>query len=176
MKTNKTQIVRKIFIIVFIIVYLIPLYVALVNAFKPYDQIIKKPLSLPASLNFDNFIAAFESTDIFPLYLNSIIITVGSLAILILISSMLAYVVARNSNRKFYKFIFIFIIAGMMVPPQMVLVPSIKTLKFLGLLHTLPGMFFFYAGTYISIGFFLYYQFIKTVPMSLEEAATIEAV
>jgi raffinose/stachyose/melibiose transport system permease protein len=167
------DIIRKLFIVVFIIIYLVPLYVALVNAFKSYEDIVKSPLSLPRAFNLDNFKLAFERTNVLQLYSNSIIITLGSLAILIITSAMLAYVIARR-NKKIYKFLFLFILSGMMVPQQMVLIPSIKTLKVLGLLHSLPGMLLFYGGTYMSLGFFLYVQFIKTIPISLEEAATID--
>ncbi|MCT4598920.1 MAG: carbohydrate ABC transporter permease [Vallitalea sp.] len=172
-KTKRMDIIRKLFIVVFIIIYLVPLYVALVNAFKSYEDIVKSPLSLPRAFNLDNFRLAFERTNVLQLYSNSIIITLGSLAILIITSAMLAYVIARR-NKKIYKFLFLFILAGMMVPQQMVLIPSIKTLKVLGLLHSLPGMLLFYGGTYMSLGFFLYVQFIKTIPISLEEAATID--
>jgi raffinose/stachyose/melibiose transport system permease protein len=172
-KTKRMDIIRKLFIVVFIIIYLVPLYVALVNAFKSYEDIVKSPLSLPRAFNLDNFRLAFERTNVLQLYSNSIIITLGSLAILIITSAMLAYVIARR-NKKIYKFLFLFILAGMIVPQQMVLIPSIKTLKVLGLLHSLPGMLLFYGGTYMSLGFFLYVQFIKTIPISLEEAATID--
>ncbi len=164
---------KKILIIFFLMVYLIPLYVALVNAFKSYEDIAKGPLALPKYFNLDNFRLAFERTNVWKLYANSFVITFGSLVILIFTSSMVAYVVARRTN-NIYKILFLFILAGMMVPQQMVLIPSIRTLKFLGLLHTLPGMLLFYGGTYMSLGFFLYVQFIKTIPMSLEEAATID--
>lgn len=165
--------VRQIFIVIFLITYLVPLYIALVNAFKNYEQIAKSPLALPTTLNLDNFRLAFERADVLKLYMNSTIITGGSLVILIAAGSMLGYVVARN-NTKFYNFLYIFVLLGMMVPQQMVLIPSIKTLKALGLLHTYPGMLFFYGGTYISLSFFFYAQFVKTIPYSLEEAARID--
>lgn len=172
-RVKRFGVYRKTFIILFLVIYLIPLYVAVVNAFKSYEEIVKSPLSLPHMPSLDNFRLAFEKTNVFKLYSNSIVITLGSLAILIVTSSTLAYVVARRKN-NFYKFLFLFILGGMMVPQQMVLIPSIRTLKALGLLHSLPGMLFFYGGTYMSLGFFLYVQFIKTIPISLEEAATID--
>jgi raffinose/stachyose/melibiose transport system permease protein len=172
-KEKRLNLIRKLFVIIFLIIYLIPLYVAAVNVFKPYEDIVKNPLGLPKSLNLDNFKLAIQKTNVFQLYANSAVITIGSLLILVFTSSLLAYVIARRKG-KAYKFIFMFVLAGMMVPQQMVLIPSIKTLRTLNLLHTLPGMLLFYGGTYISLGFFLYVQFIKTIPISLEEAATID--
>ena len=61
-----------------------------------------------------------------------------------------------------------------MVPPIVTLIPSIQTLQFFGLLHTLPGIFLFYGGTFFSFAIFIYVNFIKTIPVSLEEAASID--
>lgn len=170
---KRMAVIRKAFILIFLLAYLLPLYVALVNAFKPYEAIAKSPLALPEAINLDNFRLAFERADVFALYLNSALITTGSLVILIIGGSLLGYVVARNKG-PFYNFLYLFILAGMMVPQQMVLIPSIRTLKALGLLHNMGGILMFYGGTYISLSFFFYVQFIKTIPYSLEEAARID--
>ena len=61
-----------------------------------------------------------------------------------------------------------------MVPPVVTLIPSILTLQFFGLLHTMPGLFLFYGGTYFSLAIFFYYNFIKTIPVSFDEAASID--
>lgn len=168
-----SEYIRKFSVGGFMLLYLIPLYVALVNAFKPYEEIVKNPLGLPAHPSMDNFQLAFDRTNVWGLYLNSAIITIGSLAIIIITASLLAYIIVRRPQRR-YKLLFLFVLIGMMVPQQMVLIPSIKTLKALGLLHSIPGMLLFYAGTYMSIAVFFYVQFMKTIPVSLEEAAMID--
>ena len=155
------------------LIYLIPLYVAITNAFKPYEDILKDPLGLPLNFTLENFQVAFQRAKILSLYVNSGLITTISLVVLIAISSMMGFIFARKEH-KFYQFLYIFVLAGMMVPPQLVLIPSIKTLKFLHLLGTLPGLIFFYGGTYLSLGVFMYTEFLKTVPKSLEEAAYID--
>ncbi|MCP4399508.1 MAG: carbohydrate ABC transporter permease [bacterium] len=155
------------------VIYLIPLYVAITNAFKSYENILKNPLGLPLNFTLENFQIAFQRAKILSLYVNSGLITSISLLLLIMISSMLGFIFARKQS-KFYQFLYIFVLAGMMVPPQLVLIPSIKTLKYLHLLGTLPGLIFFYGGTYLSIGVFMYTEFLKTVPKSLEEAAYID--
>ena len=165
--------IRRICILLFSLLFLIPLYIAIVNSVKPYEEVIKSPLGLPQAVTFDNFKDAFESSKILELYQNSIVITVVSVALLILLSSMAAYVIARRKG-KFYKMLYVFALAGIMVPPVVTLVPSIKTLAALNLLYTLPGLYLFYVGTYFSTTIFLYVQFIKTIPVSMDEAATID--
>lgn len=165
--------VRKILVLLFAIVYLIPLYIAVVNSVKSDAEILISPISLPREITFDNFRTAFNSSNILSLYRNSIIITVCSVAILIFFSSMAAYVIARRKG-AFFNALYVFSLAGIMVPPVVTLIPSIQTLQILGLLHTMPGLFLFYAGTFFSTTIFLYVGFIKTLPMSLDESAQID--
>lgn len=153
--------------------YLIPLYIAIVNALKPYSEIIKTPLRLPMNPTLDNFVEAFRASDILSLYKTSILITVSSVATLIVLSSAAAYVIARR-NGIFYKFLYVFALIGIMVPPVVTLVPSIKTLSALHLLYTPQGLLLFYAGTYFSTTIFLYVGFIKSLPASLDESAYID--
>ncbi len=165
--------IKKILVLLFAILYLAPLYIAVVNSVKPYSEIIKSPLSLPEQFTFDNFVEAYKSSNMLELYKNSIIITVSSVAILILLTSMAAYIIARRKG-KVYQGLYVFSLAGIMIPPVVTLIPSIKTLSTLHLLYTMPGLLLFYAGTYFSTTIFLYVGFIKTIPASLDESAFID--
>ncbi len=165
--------IKKILVLLFAILYLAPLYIAVVNAVKPYSEIIKSPLSLPEQFTLDNFVEAYQSSNMLELYKNSIIITVSSVAILILLTSMAAYIIARRKG-KVYQGLYVFSLAGIMIPPVVTLIPSIKTLSTLHLLYTMPGLLLFYAGTYFSTTIFLYVGFIKTIPASLDESAFID--
>ncbi|MBF9016566.1 MULTISPECIES: carbohydrate ABC transporter permease [unclassified Oceanispirochaeta] len=156
-----------------LILYILPLYIAVSNAFKNYESIIKKPLSLPFPPILDNFQRAFKEVEIFTLYGNSIIITVLSLFAIMLLASTMSYVFAR-SPKKQYKILYIIVLTGMMIPVQNILIPSIKTLQFLKLIGTLPGLILFYCGTYVSMAVFLYTEFMRTIPVSLEESAEID--
>lgn len=165
--------VRRILILLFALIYLAPLYIAVVNSVKPYDEIIKSPLSLPKQLTLENFVEAYQSSNMLELYENSIIITASSVALLILLTSMAAYIIARRKG-KVYQMLYVFSLAGIMIPPVVTLIPSIKTLSSLHLLYTMPGLLLFYAGTYFSTTIFLYVGFIKTIPASLDESAFID--
>ena len=165
--------VKKILALLFALIYLLPLYIAVVNSVKSDAEILLSPISLPRQVVFDSFATAFYSSNILRLYRTSIIITVCSVAILIAFSSTAAYVIARRKG-SFYSCLYVFSLAGIMVPPVVTLIPSIQTLQVLGLLHTMPGLFLFYSGTFFSTTIFLYVNFIKTIPLSLEEAAYID--
>ncbi len=159
--------------ILFALIYLIPLYIAVVNSFKSYWDVIKSPLSLPTSPTLDNFIEAFQSSNILSLYGTSILITGTSVALLILICSTAAYIIIRRKN-KICKFLYGFALIGIMVPPVVTLVPSIKTLSMLGLMYTPWGLLMFYGGAYFSTTIFLYTGFINSIPETLDESAYID--
>ena len=165
--------IKRILVLLFAILYLAPLYIAVVNSVKPYSEIIKSPLSLPKQFTLDNFVEAYQTSNMLELYKNSIVITVSSVSLLILLTSMAAYIIARRKG-KGYKGLYIYSLAGIMIPPVVTLIPSIKTLSTLHLLYTMPGLLLFYAGTYFSTTIFLYVGFIKTIPASLDESAFID--
>lgn len=158
---------------VFGLLYLTPFYIVLVNSVKNYDQIVKNPLALPTRITFDNFRLAFEKASIGSLYLNSIFITAVSLLLLVLFSSMLAYMIARHDSR-WSRALYVFMLCGIMVPAQLLVIPSIKTLMKFHLLHTFSGLFLFYVATYLSLGVFFYVEFIRSIPKSIEESGVID--
>lgn len=159
--------------IILSLIFISPLYIAFVNAFKSYDEIIKHPLSLPFNFTFNNLKDAFYTSHIAQLYFTSTLITVISVGLIIFFTSMSAYVLAKRSN-KLYRYLYLFFLIGIMIPGQLVVIPSLKTLGFLHLMHTLPGLFLFYVGGYTSMGTFLYVEFIKTIPNSIEESGIID--
>jgi len=165
--------VRSALILLFALIYLIPLYIAVSNAFKSYWDVIKSPLALPSEPTMDNFVEAFHSSNILSLYGTSILITFSSVALLILICSTAAYIIIRRKN-KLCKFLYGFALIGIMVPPVVTLVPSIKTLSMLGLMYTPWGLLMFYGGAYFSTTIFLYTGFINSIPVTLDESAYID--
>jgi len=164
---------RNILTVLLALVYLIPLYIAIVNSVKPYQDVIKSPLSPTLQPTMDNFIEAFHSSKILSLYGTSILITGSSLLLLIFISSTAAYIIIRRKNR-ICKFLYGFALIGIMVPPVVTLVPSIKTLSMLGLMYSPWGLLMFYGGTYFSTTIFLYTGFINSIPVTLDESAYID--
>lgn len=170
---NWKSILSKIAAVIITILFSIPLYITIVNAFKRYDEIVKSPLALPESLNFENFIKTWQTVKIPLLYKNSIVITGCSLVVLIFVASMAAYVISRKKSR-FYTALHLFFMMGLMIPVQVILIPSIKTLQAYHLLKTLPGMILFNCGLYFSISYFLYLNFFKTLPTAIEESAMID--
>lgn len=173
MKKRWIRILSKCILAVVVVIYAIPLYIAVVNSVKPYSEIVLSPLSLPKDFTLQNFVDTWINADIPRLYLNSIIITGSSLLLLVFTASMAAYILSRKKGKKFVLAQSFFLL-GLMVPVQMILIPSIKTLQIFHLFQTLPGMIFFNCAVYFSTAFFLYVEFFKTLPLELEESAKID--
>ncbi|HPJ02025.1 MAG TPA: carbohydrate ABC transporter permease [Candidatus Limiplasma sp.] len=172
-KASVGLLVKNVLVLVFALIYLAPLYIAAVNSIKPYDEVIKAPLQLPVKATLQNFADAFQSSNMLALYQNSILITGLSVVLLIIITSMAAYIIARRTG-KLYQALYIFSLAGIMIPPIVTLIPSIKTLSALHLLYTMPGLLLFYGGTYFSTTIFIYVGYIKTIPKSIDESAYMD--
>ena len=165
--------IKRILVLLFALIYLAPLYIAVVNSVKPYGEVIKSPLRLPLQITLQNFSDAFQSSNMLALYQNSVMITGLSVVLLILMTSMAAFIIARRKG-KVYQALYIFSLAGIMIPPVVTLIPSIKTLSALHLLYTMPRLLLFYGGTYFSTTIFIYVGFIKTIPASIDESAYID--
>lgn len=157
------------------VIFLAPLYIIIVNAFKSPMETAKSILALPESLNFGNFSKALEVTNFFVTLKNSTIITVVSVALIVLSASMAGYIICRKSaTRRFYRFMDLVLMSGMMVSFQMIMIPVYRMLKDLDMMNTYVGAIILLVGTNASYATFLYVGFVKTIPIELEEAAQID--
>lgn len=161
-----------------LILYMAPFYLMFINSFKTRREIFANTTGLPDTWNFKNYLDAMKRMDMISSFTNSMIITVGSVALIILFSSMAAWVLVRNKTKK-SKILFYVFTSGMIVPFQAVMIPLVQwmakiqigPIKMLG---THYGLIFMYIGFGVSMSIFLYHGFIKGIPEEIEEAATID--
>jgi len=163
---------------VLLIVYMTPFYLMFINSFKTRREIFSNTTGLPATWNYNNYQVAMNKMDIISSFTNSMIITVGGVALIILFSSMAAWVLVRDQSKK-SKLIFYIFTSGMIVPFQAVMLPLVKWMSKLQfgpfkMIGTHYGLIFMYIGFGVSMSIFLYHGFIKSIPEEVEEAATID--
>ena len=159
---------------------LFPIYIMVVNSFKSRAQIFTNTMGMPSSLDFSYYISAIEKMKFVKALSNSLLVTIISIALIIVFSSMSAWAIER-SNTKLANLILYTFIATMLVPFQSVMIPlmqymsgwEIKAINF-SMIDTYYGLIFMYIGFGSSLSIFLYHGFIKSVPRSLEEAAMID--
>ena len=137
MKTNKliANIIKYIVISGLLLVYIVPFIFVLVNSFKDRKDVISNPLALPSTFKFSNYISAFEKMNYGHAFVNTLIITVLSVLIIIIFSSMTAYILVRK-NWKFNKIMFFAMVISMIIPFQGIMIPLVKIYGSVGMLNT----------------------------------------
>lgn len=176
MKNNLSQYIRHVFLIPLSLVLLVPFYIAVVNAFKKKADILSNPFSFPLSnMTLDNFIrsAVTPSFNIFKAYWTSIMITTVSVVLLIFLCSMMSFVFARVKNR-FLSVCYLLLLSGLMIPPQVILIPLVQVLSKLGLMFTPQGLILYNIGFYVPFTVFIFVGFIRTLSKELDESAKMD--
>jgi glucose/mannose transport system permease protein len=157
-KLDLTRIVLYAVLIVCAVVFLMPVYVMVVNSFKPLDEIRSGNLmSLPIDWTVAPWLSAWSTaqigvqpTGLKPFFINSFLLVVPAVLLTTLIGALNGYILTqfkfRGSNLMFAAMLF-----SVFIPFQIVLIPMAKTLGFLGLAGTVKGLVF--VNTVYGIGF-----------------------
>lgn len=159
------------------VIYIFPIFTVLINSFKNKNAITLSPFSLPDSqtlVGADNYVTGITYGN-YPFYLSalySLIITVLSVALILLCTSMAAWYINRV-NSKFCKSVYYLCIFSMVVPFQMVMFTLSKTADKLQLNNPFT-IAIIYLGFGAGLSVFMFSGFIKGIPLEIEEAATID--
>ncbi len=151
---------------------LAPLALLLINAFKSNNEIVDSPVALPSIWSFQYIISAASQINFFRSIWITFVITCLSVGLLVLVSSLAAWVMVR-SRTKFATGLYLAFTAAMLIPFQSLMYPLLEIFDKIGL-KNVPGLIIMYGGFGLSMSVFLYHGFIKSVPQSLEEAAIID--
>ncbi|GIF67985.1 sugar ABC transporter permease [Asanoa ishikariensis] len=158
------------------LVFVAPIYLMLVNAFKPQEKILANPLAPPWPPTLDNLTKALTRPDnLIPLGLrNSLIVAVISVALIVPLGSAFSFYISRKSG-KTKAVILLVLSAGLMIPPQVILLPTIRILTWVGLDHSYPGLILAnLGGGYLSFAVFVYVGFMRSVPDEIIQAARLD--
>ena len=157
----------------FALTVLFPLVWIVYSSFKSSAEIAASPWGLPASPHWENFSQAWNEAGIGQNFVNSAIVTLCSLAILLPVGSMAAYVFAHYPFRG-SKFLFGTLIGGMMIPQFLAIVPLFMLMGSLDLLDTKTGLILVYVAYSLGFTIFVLTGFFQTLPRELVDAAMID--
>jgi raffinose/stachyose/melibiose transport system permease protein len=149
-----------------------PLYI-LVNLSlraRNSSQSLLAPTSDPT---FDNSRTAWEDAGLGRALLNSTFVTVVSVLIIVAVSSLAAYTLARVTQRWSHV-VFYVVMIGLLLPFQLALLPLYTTIRDLNLIGSLWSLILFYSGLQVPFATFLYVGFLRTLPRDYEEAALLD--
>lgn len=150
---------------------LLPLMIMLLGSFKNVKEAALLGLSLPSQWHIENYQVVFERGRVGQAFINSMLITVSSVALTTLCASMASFYMAR-SRRRFASLLYSVFMLGLIAP--MSLIPTIKLMQALSLNNTYPGIIVIFAATNMAFSVLLMTGFIKTIPKELDEAAIID--
>lgn len=151
----------------------IPLYMAISIALKNPQELAQSALSLPLGFHWGNFMRAIEATNFFSALKNSAVITIFTLVFTILSNSLVAYAIARNMHRKFFKGLYYYFVSALFIPFPIIMLPVVKQTSALGL-NNPAGLILLYVVYGMAMNIFIYVGYIRSIPKELEEAAIVD--
>lgn len=166
-----------IFIVVLITLLMIfPFVWTIVMSFKTDTDIINAPLALPKVWNFDNYIRALKTLDIFAMYKNTFFIVIVTQIVSLVITFMSSFAICRMKfkNRRIKNLLYIYYLIGISVPVYILLFPIYRINIQLGVLDTPWSLILPYIAIKIPFNTLLFVGFMKGFPQELEEAAIID--
>ncbi|WP_272912720.1 carbohydrate ABC transporter permease [Arthrobacter sp. FW305-BF8] len=153
---------------------LLPLYFTVAMALKSPDQIgTGTGLAWPNPMNWENFAAAYVATNFPVAFMSTAFVTVFSVLGSLACSSLVAYAIARNWNRRFFRGSFVYLLSAMFIPFPVIILPLIKQTALLGLDNP-GGVVFLHVLGGISFNTLLYIAFVRSIPVELEESARLD--
>ena len=173
-KTKHGALLTTIFSIISV-VYMFPILLVLMNSFKKKAYISRKPFAIPSGkmyVGLDNYFRGVKQANFFEGAKWSLVITVGSVFLILLCTSMCAWYIVRVKNIV-TSAIYYMCLFAMIVPFQMEMFTLSKlanTLK----LNTPWGLWIIYLGFGAGLAVFMFTGFVKSIPLEIEEAAMID--
>lgn len=179
-KASKTgRVVGSVLLIAACCVYLFPIYMIFINSFKSRSELYESIVALPEKFTLEYYSEAMDKMNFAVSLKNSVVITVVSIFCIVVLTSMTAWMIVRVRG-KISTAIFGILIATMLIPFQTIMMPLMQEMGWITnnlgirMVDSIPGLVYMYIGFGAGMGVFLYHGFVKSIPVSLEEAAIID--
>ena len=172
---RKVAFISKMFFLIFCaVVTLFPFYWVILASFKQSEEIYVNALGMPHDFlkyMVQNYSSAWTLTRAPIAFFNSLFYSVVSIFIVLLVSSMVSYIIARVISNKW---LLVFFSLGIMVPMQALIIPLNIVLNNFGILNTRAGLIAAFVASNISFSIFIISAFMRGIPGELEDAASID--
>ena len=178
MNTRKFErrglIITEVLMVLLALLWFVPIYYLIVTTLKSPAEATVSPLALPSSLNLQNYIDAWQKMEFPRAFANTLFITAMSVFLIVIFGSMAGYALARAKS-KLGNRLFLFFLAGLVVPFQMNIVSLYKIVKAIHLMNSPFAVILVDVAVNMPQAVFLFREFVhSTVPVELEEAAEID--
>ena len=156
------------------VIVLVPIYYLIVTTFKTTAEATASPMGLPAHFDLSGYIDTFQKMQYPRALMNTVIITLCSVAGIILVSAMCGYVLNRKGSSRLSKMTFTLLLSGMLFPGQMSILGLYRLIQGMGLMNHLLAVILIDIAGNIPFAVFMFRSFVSTIPIELEEAARID--
>src|SRR5215211_560667 len=161
-------------LIVIGILYVVPFLFIFLTAAKPQAEAGLFQFTWPSQFQlFENIrdVLAFGDNRMYRAFWNSIVLTVGSVTLIVLLSAFVAFVMQRRNDR-IASVANAFVLSGLIIPPA--LVPTIFLLQRLGIYKTLLSLIFVEAAFLMPFAILVFRAFMASIPREIDEAAIVD--
>ena len=172
---KSTNVIITIVLSILAVLFMVPIFLVLLNSFKSRFFISQEPFAFPNEETFvglENYVKGLTSSGFFNAFLRSVFITVASVVLIVVCTAMISWFLVRVKN-KFTQTLYYGFVFSMIVPFQMVMFTMTYIVGMLNLDNVL-GIVFVYLGFGSGLSVFMLSGFIKSIPLEIEEAATID--
>ncbi|MBA2529901.1 MAG: carbohydrate ABC transporter permease [Euzebyales bacterium] len=152
---------------------LFPLVLMALNSLRPSAEIYASPLALPTSPTLDSYARAWQDASFASYFRNSVVVTVGAVALGTAVSVLAAYPLGRY---VFFgsRWLSLYFLSGLMLPIRLAILPIFYLLASLSLVDSHLGIILVYAASGVPFSVFILSTFFRQLPRELEEAARID--
>jgi multiple sugar transport system permease protein len=164
----------QLFMIVMTVLWVTPIVFALYVALRPISETNKLGyVSLPHHLTLSNFADAWNQSEMWKFFLNSVYVTVPAVLLALFLASCVAYVVSRLSFAFNIPLLILFT-AGNLLPQQVIITPLYRIYLTLGIYNSYVGLILINLSFQLGFCVFVLSNFMKSVPLEIDEAALLD--
>ena len=169
------NVIRFSILVILTAVFIFPILLVLMNTFKSRLYVSTIPFAFPRGdmyVGFENYINGVTSSGFVVAFLRSVWITVAGVLLIVVATSMCAWYIARVKS-KFCRILYYMFTFSMIVPFQMVMYTMTFVVNRMNF-DNVFGILFVYLGFGAGLTVFMFTGFVKSIPLEVEEAATID--
>ena len=150
-----------------------PMLYSLNIALKSRREYVLDRMGITQTFQFQNFVDAWTQANMGRYFLNSLLVTSVSVVLILILASMAGYALSHLTFRG-SKTTFLIILAAMMIPFQVIMVPFVKTLNDITLLNTYPGLIIAYVSQFLPFTIYFMTSYFARIPKEITEAARVD--
>ena len=161
------------FFVVLGVLWIYPFFLVILNAFKPYAEIMYNFLGLPEKWDFNRFINVWQRLRLGRLFVNTFLYTLFSVLAIVFVASLAAYKLSRTKSRL-SSIVFLLMLLPMLTPFQSYMITFSIFARNLHMIGTRLGYVFACTGLSIPLAVFMFHGFVKNIPRELDEYALLD--